>query len=234
MCVTEQYSPMGVSPSPGVSNETVVRTYDWLAAPYDLLIAPIEAGTRSRAIELLALSAGDRVLELGSGPGHALPGLAGSVGPGGQVIGLDAAPRMVARARRRVADAGDALIVEVLLGDARSLPLPATSVDAVFVEDTLELFSTRERRTVLAECNRVLVPGGRLGVVTMERSGLEDDRFVRIYEWLYEQFPGYDRIGCRPIYARDALEAAGFSILEQERRRRGYVWPVEILIAERV
>lgn len=217
-------------PNATVSNDAIVATYDRLALPYDWLIAPLEAGTRRRAIERLGLEAGDRVLEIGCGPGHALGPLARRVGPGGAVYGLDAAPGMIDRARRRVEKSTESDRIDLLLGDARSLPLPEDSVDVVFLEDTLELFSADEIATVVAECDRVLETDGRIGVVTMERAGVDDDPFVRAYEWLFEHLPGYDRVGCRPIYARRALEAGGFEIDRQERHRRGYVWPVEILI----
>ena len=222
---------MSRSPSPPASNDAVVAAYDRLAVPYDRVIAPLEAGTRRLAIDRLEVEAGERVLEVGCGPGHALVPLAERVGPDGAVIGLDAAPRMLARARRRVERSAGAGWTDLVLGDARSLPVPDDAVDVVFVEDTLELFSPEEIATVLADCVRVLDTDGRLGVVTMERAGAEDDRFVRVYEWLFEHVPGYDRIGCRPIYARRALENGGFEVTHRERRRRGYVWPTEILIA---
>ncbi|AUX10669.1 demethylmenaquinone methyltransferase/2-methoxy-6-polyprenyl-1,4-benzoquinol methylase [Halalkaliarchaeum desulfuricum] len=228
---------MRAESSTPATNETVVAAYDRLAAPYDLLIAPLEAKTRRRAIEGLQLEPGETVLEIGCGPGHALRVLSRHTSPDGHVIGLDASPNMLARARSRVersmaTDRIDPLNrIDLLLGDARSLPLPDGSVDVVFIEDTLELFSSDGISTVVAECARVLGREGKLGVVTMERSGMEGDPFVRLYEWLFDRVPGYERVGCRPIYARRAIEDGGFTIERQERHRRGYVWPVEILIA---
>ncbi|MFD1565437.1 class I SAM-dependent methyltransferase [Haloarchaeobius amylolyticus] len=222
---------MSAPASARVSNDAIVEVYDRIATPYDWVITHVDTGTRRRAIERLELGAGAIVLEIGCGPGHALGALAARVGPDGYVLGLDAAPGMLDRARRHVEQSDQADRIGLLLGDARALPVPADSVDAVLVEDTLELFSPVEIETVVAECARVLAADGRLGVVTMERSGVEDDPFVRVYEWLFEHLPGYDRIGCRPIYARQALAEGGFEIERRERRRRGYVWPAEILIA---
>lgn len=221
---------MGSSSRPSVSNEAIAATYDRLATLYDWVVSPLEARTRQRALELLAVDAGERVLELGCGPGHALVSLARLVNQTGSVIGLDAAPGMVERARGRTTrpEVGDR--IELLLGDARSLPIADDAVDVVFIEDTLELFSPEGIRTVLGECDRVLDPDGRLGVVTMEREDAEHDPFVRAYEWVFERVPGVDRVGCRPIYARRALEADGFTTEHRERLRRGHVWPVEILV----
>ncbi|AGN00846.1 type 11 methyltransferase [Salinarchaeum sp. Harcht-Bsk1] len=225
---------MTTLPEPDVSNETVVATYHRLAAVYDWFVTPLEMGTRQRALELLAIERGDHVVEVGCGPGHALVALAERVGPDGYVVGLDAAAGMVRLARRRAIRRGATAQVDVCLGDARSLPFRSNVVDVAFIEDTLELFADDEMRTVLAELERVLRPDGRLCVVTMERAGAEDDPFVRAYDWFFERVPGYDRFGCRPIYAARMLEEAGFEVERRERLRRAWVWPVEVLIARPV
>jgi len=218
-------------PAPGVSNETVVATYDRLAGVYDSLVAPFEAGTRRRVLDLLDVEPGDRALEVGCGPGHAAVALGERVGGGGRVLALDAAPGMVSRARRRCVRAGVADRVDVLLGDARRLPLRDGSVDVALIEDTLELFAGSGIASVVDELARVLDSRGQLGVVTMEREGAEDDPFTRGYDLVYEHVPGYDRVGCRPVYARRALESAGFEIERWGRHRRGGVWPVAVGVA---
>lgn len=215
---------------PSVSNEEIAATYDRLAALYDLVVAPLGAGTRRRALELLSVEPDERVVEIGCGPGHALVSLARHLDRRGRVVGVDAAPGMLARARGRATRPAVSDRIDLVLGDARSLPVADDAVDVVFVEDTLELFTGEEIRTVLGECKRVLDADGRIGVVTMEREGAEDDLFVRAYEWVFDHVPGYERVGCRPIYARRALEAGGFTVERRERHRRGYVWPVEILV----
>lgn len=226
-------------PELGVENETVVDTYDRVAAIYDRVVGPIEADLRRDAIAALGVEPGDRVLEIGCGPGHALVELARDAGPGGDVIGLDAAPAMLDRASRRTS-AGDGTgdrtgdrraSVDLVLGDALGLPFEDGTIDAIFAEATLELFSATDLTVVLAACRRVLEPDGRLGAVTMDRHGLEADRFVRAYEWAFEHLPGYDRVGCRPVYARRAIEAAGFAIDRHERFRRAGVWPVDLIVA---
>lgn len=216
---------------PAVSNDVVAATYDRIAPLYDVVVAPFAGGTRRRALDLLAVGDGDRVLEVGCGPGHALVPLARSLDASGRVVGLDAAPGMVARASDRADRSGVGDRIDTVLGDARALPVAEDAVDAVFVEDTLELFSPAEADGVLRECARVLDPDGRLVVATMERADAEDDPFVRAYEWVYEHVPGYDRVGCRPIYARRALEVAGFAVEHRERHLRAHVWPVELLLA---
>lgn len=221
---------MAASPATAPS-EAVVATYDRFAALYDRLVSPLAAGTRDQALDGLRLDRGDRVLEVGCGPGHALVGLADRVGPAGRVVGLDAAPGMLDRARRRVAGAGLFGRVGLVLGDARSLPVADGVVDAGFIEDTLELFGPDDREAVLGELRRVLSADGRLVVVTMEQAGAERTAFVRAYDWVFDHVPGANRVGCRPIYARRALEAAGFAVEDRASIRRAGVWPVERLVA---
>jgi ubiquinone/menaquinone biosynthesis C-methylase UbiE len=57
---------------------------------------------RQQAVELLALGEGDRVLDVGCGPGGSFPYLAYAVGPSGQVVGVEISPEISINARRRI------------------------------------------------------------------------------------------------------------------------------------
>jgi demethylmenaquinone methyltransferase/2-methoxy-6-polyprenyl-1,4-benzoquinol methylase len=105
---------------------------------------------------------------------------------------------------RRAALAGRA---ELLVADASAIPFADASFDAVFMSFTLELFDTPEIPLVLAECRRVLRPGGRIGIVALSRAA-PVGRLTRLYEWLHDRLPA--TLDCRPIHARLAIEAAGF------------------------
>src|SRR6187455_1996255 len=74
--------------------------YSFLAPFYDLGAAGHEAARR-RAVDLLALAPGSRVLVVGVGTGQDLVFLPGNV----QVTAVDLAPAMLLRARRRHPDA---------------------------------------------------------------------------------------------------------------------------------
>ena len=75
------------------------------AAGYDDTCGPTWP-IRERAVALLGLAPGMRVLDVGCGTGLSLPLLRASVGETGRVYALDHSPHMLAQARARVARAG--------------------------------------------------------------------------------------------------------------------------------
>ena len=82
-------------------------------------------------------------------------------GPSGRVIGLDFLPEMLERDRFGRAEAGLGN-VEILEAEMEAIPLADASVDHVISNGVINLVPRKRR--VLAECARVLVPGGRLSV----------------------------------------------------------------------
>jgi demethylmenaquinone methyltransferase/2-methoxy-6-polyprenyl-1,4-benzoquinol methylase len=57
-------------------------------------------------VELLHLRAGDRVLDVGCGPGGSFPYLVHAVGQSGQVVGVEISPEISINAKRRIAKNG--------------------------------------------------------------------------------------------------------------------------------
>ena len=186
--------------------------YDRASRWYDLLEEPLERRPRWVGLGLLAAQPGERVLEVGCGPGMALVELGRAVGPSGRVAGVDLSPAMVGRAQARLARAGLSDHVVVRVADALRLPWPDGSFDALFAAFVLELFDTPEIPAALGEWRRVLRPDGRIAVVSLSRAA-PVRRPTRLYERLHDRFPA--ALDCRPIHPGRALEAAGFRI---ERR----------------
>ncbi len=190
------------------SHEPARANYNRISRFYDLIAGWSEKKSREAGLARLAAKEGEQVLEIGCGTGLALTALARAVGATGRVCGLDLAAAMVSLARARLDRAGLAERVELRTGDALTLPYPARSFDAVFMSFVLELFDTPEIPAVLAECRRVLRPGGRIGVVSISASGPRT-LVRRLYEWSHQRFPRV--VDCRPIPVRTLLESAEFS-----------------------
>jgi arsenite methyltransferase len=111
---------------------------------------------REIARSALAAKRGERVLDVGCGPGFFCAELLEEVGEEGRVTGLDASPQMLALAARRC---GDHPNVELEEADANELPIDDASFDAALCVQVLEYVSDYPR--ALAELRRVLRPGGR-------------------------------------------------------------------------
>lgn len=202
--------------------------YDKISSVYDVLAEHSEGPVRQMGLDKLALRPGEAALEIGFGTGHCLVQLAKAVGPEGKVFGIDLSEGMRAQALARLQTKDLMDRVELSCCDAIHLPYTNDSMDAVFMSFTLELFDTPEIPLVLAECRRVLRPGGRIGVVSITKEG-KDGFAVEAYEWTHRHFPNL--LDCRPIFARRALEDAGFSIRDAITTQ---MWvPVEIVVAEK-
>jgi demethylmenaquinone methyltransferase/2-methoxy-6-polyprenyl-1,4-benzoquinol methylase len=203
--------------------------YNKISKVYDLLADQSEEPVRQAGLEMLNVRPGEKVLEIGFGAGHCLVALAQAVGPTGKVYGIDLSDEMLKLAQENLEKEGLADRVELICGDAVGLPYPSETMDAVFMSFTLELFDTPEIPTVLAECKRALRPGGRIVVVGMSKEG-EGGIVLQVFEWTHKHFPNF--LDCRPIFVRNALEAAGFRIESVEKRT---MWvPVEIALAVKV
>jgi SAM-dependent methyltransferase len=110
---------------------------------------------------LANLSAGETVLDLGSGGGIDVLLSARRVGPAGRAYGLDMTDDMLALARENQRRAG-VENAEFLKGEIENIPLPDNSVDVIISNCVINLSGDKDR--VLAEAFRVLRPGGRFAV----------------------------------------------------------------------
>jgi arsenite methyltransferase len=104
---------------------------------------------------------GETILDLGCGAGIDSVLAARRTGPTGRVIALDFLPEMLERTSAAAAEAGLSNI-EPLEAEMEAIPLEDGTVDHVISNGVINL-SARKRR-VLAECVRVLRPGGKLSV----------------------------------------------------------------------
>jgi len=114
---------------------------------------------RRRRLVRAALGAkpGERILDVGCGPGFYLAELVEEVGPEGSLVGLDQSPQMLALAARRCEGHSN---IAVRQADANSLRVENASFDAAISVQVLEFVP--DVNAVLAELHRVLRVGGRL------------------------------------------------------------------------
>ena len=142
------------------SSETVAQK---LYSPEELAQVPQSAiegalgvGNHLRHAEI---AVGDTLVDLGCGAGIDTILAARRTGPSGRVIALDFLPDMLERTRAAAAEIG-LTNVEPLQGDIEAIPLPDASVDHIISNGVVNLAPRKAR--VLAECARVLRPGGKI------------------------------------------------------------------------
>jgi ubiquinone/menaquinone biosynthesis C-methylase UbiE len=86
---------------PAPSNERALEQYRRAAPGYDRHMRRFARWQRL-AVERLELKPGQTVLDVACGTGLTFPSLEAGVGPGGQIVGIDLSPEMLARAQERV------------------------------------------------------------------------------------------------------------------------------------
>lgn len=121
-----------------------------------MYLTPDVVGQRARVLEALAPKPGERIIDIGVGPGLLAQDLARLVGDTGRVTGLDMAPAMITMARTRLAALPQA---ECVTGDAADLEFADGSFDAAVSTQVYEYVADMPK--ALGELHRVLRPGGR-------------------------------------------------------------------------
>ena len=109
----------------------------------------------------------DTLIDLGTGTGRMLEGLAGSYKRG---IGIDSSREMLAVARSRLASAG-ITHAQVRLGDIGDVDLAAGPADVVVIHQVLHYFDDPGR--MLQQARRLLKAGGEMVIVDFAPHDLE-------------------------------------------------------------
>jgi demethylmenaquinone methyltransferase/2-methoxy-6-polyprenyl-1,4-benzoquinol methylase len=148
------------------------RLYDWWSRHplarrvlYAVAFSGRETAFRRRAVEALSLSAGERVLDIGCGPGTDFDRLRTAVGPEGCVVGVDTSAGMVQAASERAQRWDN---VHALRADATRLP--CEGFDAAYA--AMSLTAMPDVAAVAAAVASALRSAGRFTV-------LDADRFQR-------------------------------------------------------
>jgi demethylmenaquinone methyltransferase/2-methoxy-6-polyprenyl-1,4-benzoquinol methylase len=153
----------------------VREMFNRIAPRYDLLNRLFTFGLdqrwRQRALDLVGVGPRDCVVDLGCGTGDLVEL---SLARGAEVVGVDFAAHMLRCARERNPDA------RLLQCDAPKLPLASGSANVVTCGFALRNFVSLP--PVFDEMARVLVPGGRIALLEVDRPR---SAFVRFGHSLY-------------------------------------------------
>lgn len=152
------------------SSDAVSRAYRGFAPLYDAFYGKVLEPGRRAAIQGMDLQPGQRVLEVGIGTGLSLA----AYPPGVKVVGVDIAPEMLEKARRRATRCQREPAPDLNVMDARALEFPDASFDTVVAMYVVSVSPEPER--VVAEMVRVCRPGGAIVIVNHFRT---ESRLVR-------------------------------------------------------
>lgn len=164
--VQYMYTDVASCPSKGFHFPTGRAACEFLGYPARELDALPPSAVESFAgvgcpFKAHVIQKGDIVLDIGSGSGTDVLIAARKVETSGKVIGLDLTDAMIEKARRNIALA-DVSNIEIIKGNAESIPLPDESVDVVTSNGVINLVP--DKAAVFAGIARVLKPGGRIQI----------------------------------------------------------------------
>lgn len=176
----------GVEPLPLDKAPTrIAGMFDAIAGKYDLLNLVLSGGLDRRwrrlAIESLALTGTERVLDVCAGTADVSIGAARAVPGSARVVGVDFAGAMLRKGQEKLRALGLPGRVQLVRGDAMQLPVASATVDAVTI--AFGIRNVQGTAAALVELHRVLRPGGRLAILEF---GLPSAPGLRqLYQWYF-------------------------------------------------
>lgn len=182
-------------------NEEAIRAWD--GPLYDRFVRFRDIVTTGlgahgeEALRLYPLTPGQRVLDIGCGFGDTTQRIAGLVGPEGEAVGVDAAPRFIEDAIREAADAG-VVNARFLVADVQETLSQEGRFDVAFSRFGTMFFANPV--AALRNVRHALVPGGRLLMVVWRRR-IDNDWLYRaqtIVEGIVSRPEEYDEPTCGP------------------------------------
>jgi ubiquinone/menaquinone biosynthesis C-methylase UbiE len=183
------------------ANDEAIRAWD--GPLYDRFVRfreTVTTGLGAHGEEALRLhppKPGQRVLDIGCGFGDTTQRIAGLVGPDGEAVGVDAAPRFIEDAIREVGEAG-VPNARFLVADVQEILCGEECFDMAFSRFGTMFFASPV--AAMRNVRRALVPGGKLVMVVWRRR-IDNDWLYRaqtIVEGIVARPEEYDEPTCGP------------------------------------
>ena len=144
---------------------TPAAGHHWLTPLYDVGVAALtrELRWRTALIEQVCPGANDVIVDVGCGTGSLLVRM-GKIAPSARLVGIDPDPAVLARAHRRIGEAG--LSVELHIGFARQAAELLQGIRPTKITSSLVLHQVpmKEKIDALAAMHSALEPGGELHI----------------------------------------------------------------------
>ncbi|MEC4668532.1 MAG: class I SAM-dependent methyltransferase [Gemmatimonadales bacterium] len=188
----------------------ISKVYDVLAPVYGRVVPGLYELATSRAAQRLSAGAPATILEVGVGPGHILSAVSRR-NKSAMVVGIDISRGMLNQSRRRLKKRN--VEAKLVLGEAVQLPFRDGSFEGVVTSYLLDLFRQEQIPDALREMCRVLAPGGRIVVATLQFSS----PILRQLGLLAHRFlPGVVK-RIQRVDFREFLEGTGLRVLKDEQ-----------------
>jgi demethylmenaquinone methyltransferase/2-methoxy-6-polyprenyl-1,4-benzoquinol methylase len=162
--------------------QRVAEVFHSVADKYDLMNDLMSVGIhrvwKRITIEMSAVRAGHKVLDIAGGTGDLAAKFAARVGPEGTVVLADINDSMLRVGRDRLLDRGIVENVRFAQADAQHLPFPDNSFDLVSI--AFGLRNVTDKDLALRSMLRVLKPGGRL--LILEFSKPQNPLIEKLYD----------------------------------------------------
>jgi len=133
-----------------------------------VIMARVNRDAAAAVIALLEVRAGDKLLEIGFGPGVGIQ-LLSDIVSAGYVAGIDSSPEMVSQATARNAAAIRSGRVDLRRGSADALPFADGTFDKAFAVNAMQVWP--DAASGLREIRRVLKSGGMTALGFTPHSG---------------------------------------------------------------
>lgn len=173
---------MSVS-APDKSPAKIAGMFDAIAGRYDLLNMVLSGGLdrywRRQAIASLQLTGRERLLDVCTGTADVAIGAARRTDGAARVVGVDFSGAMLAHGRDKLRSLSLAGRVQMIRGDAMSLPVADASVHAATI--AFGIRNVMQPEVACRELVRVLRPGGRVAI--LEFGTPASPLFGPIYQW---------------------------------------------------